>query len=68
MGDRQNLKPLELKPLTASPLYRRRKLSLQNEKDNSDVEPDYAELGAPSNKNVDEWVNYEILYLLFLYK
>ena len=54
MGEKQNLKPLELKPLEASPLYRRRKLSLQNEKEHSDVDPDYAELGVPSDKNADE--------------
>lgn len=45
---------LQLKPIEASPLYQRRKLSLQNEKELADVDPDYAELGAPSNKKTDE--------------
>lgn len=44
---------LQLKPLEASPLYQRRKLSLQNEKESSGADPDYAELGT-SNKNEEE--------------
>ncbi|PRD30842.1 UNVERIFIED_CONTAM: LIM and senescent cell antigen-like-containing domain protein 2 [Trichonephila clavipes] len=41
---------LQLKPLAASPLYQRRKLSgtIDKEPDSSDVDPDYTELGAPS--------------------
>ncbi|GBM02021.1 LIM and senescent cell antigen-like-containing domain protein 1 [Araneus ventricosus] len=42
---------LKLQPLEASPLYQRRKLSAAADKepDCSDVDPDYSELGAPSD-------------------